>query len=295
MNDLFSVRRLIWSWQIIEAVLLIALFRQSQVSLMMVLLLTLVTMVLLRGIIVGIIAVTVSVSFASTTITKMQFLRFWWGEFVAFCYLYFWAQAKPRKTLDPHPPVLQRHVIFVHGFLCNDGFWIQLGRQLQRAGVSFSSVEMSAAFASIETFARLVENEIEHCLARNSNASITLIAFSMGGLACRRLPDGLQKNVNLITLYTPHQGTLLANITGFFGAANGREMAKGSDWLATLNQQPDQFKKAVGIWSTHDTIVMPSVLGKPPFHALRLRGRGHLNASIDRRLHRHLIRLLKVL
>ena len=191
------------------------------------------------------------------------------------------------------PSVGDRHVIFMHGFFCNDGFWLRLSSLLVNQGFTVSGVEMPAAFASIDEFSRLLEVEIERCVAKNANTQLTLIGFSMGGLACRQLPRETQKRLGLITLYTPHRGTQLARLIGYFGASNGRDMTVGSEWLKQCNAQPNYFRSAVSIWSSHDTIVLPAQNAESTFHSLRLIGRGHLSAAIDKKLHRHVIRLLK--
>jgi hypothetical protein len=139
-----------------------------------------------------------------------------------------------------------------------------------------------------------LEAELDRVLTLNPNAEVTFIGFSMGGLAIRNLSPRLQKLTNIITIKTPHHGTYLARIPGFFGAKNGIEMSPNSEFIGLLNSRENHFKHAVGIFSAHDTIVIPAQFGFPPFHPLKRKAKGHLHASDDAKLHRHLIRLLEV-
>ncbi len=293
MSKLLTVRRLIWSWQIIEFGLTYWLIGRLGVSFGYQFLLTVIMMIGVRALFIGILTTFITLSFAKSRLTIGQFVRFWFSEFAAFCLLYFWFQAKPRRNLMLITEVKQNHVIFAHGFFCNDGFWFRLAPRLLKEGFSVSGVEMPMVFGSIDLFSMLLEKEVARCLNLNPESNITIIGFSMGGLACRGLPENIHKAINVITLYTPHRGTNLARVIGIMGADNGKQMTVGSSWLNDLNAKPNNFKHSVGIWSTHDTIVIPATGGEPPSHPLKLIGRGHLFAAIDTKLHRHVVRLLK--
>ena len=64
------------------------------------------------------------------------------------------------------PVVRAKHVILVHGFFCNDGFWFQLAPKLLSDGYSVTGVEMSSVFSSIDQFTVLLEQEIGRCHER---------------------------------------------------------------------------------------------------------------------------------
>ena len=293
MEKILTVRRLIWLWQCLEFFLLYWIWRQFHDGVLAISVLTLFTMVSLRLLLMGVHVSVIAHMSATSKMSIKSFMCFCFNEFLSFCYLYFWWQAKPRTLFMREPVVRDKHVILVHGFFCNDGFWFQLAPKLLSDGYSVTGVEMSSVFSSIDQFTVLLEQEIGRCLAENSMAEITVVSFSMGGLAARNLPSDVQQKIHLITLYTPHGGTKLASIISLFGAKNGKQMSAGSFWTYSCNSQPSNFIDAVGIWSEHDTIVVPSFNAVPPFHALRLHGRGHLSAAIDGKLHRHILRLLK--
>jgi hypothetical protein len=290
-----TTRQVIYAWQILEFAVFFGVFQiQTEVAFFGIVLGAFFCMISARFISIGLIATMVSLRFSVSDIQPKQFFSLWWGEFWAFCLLYFWYQVLPRKRNRWAKIISDKHVILAHGFLCNDGFWHKLAPMLEENGYSVSSVEMPYPFASIELYTKLLEMEFNRVLDLNRNAQVTFIGFSMGGLAIRNLKPKLQSLANIITIKTPHHGTQLARIPGFFGTKNGVEMTPGSEFITRLNTKGDCFKHAVGIFSAHDTIVIPAQLGTPPFHPLKRKAKGHLHASDDSNLHRHLVRLLKV-
>jgi hypothetical protein len=290
-----TTRQVIYAWHFLEfAMFFLLVGKSTDLGLIGVVLLAFGCMVSARFLVIGTIATIVSLRFSISSITLKQFWFLWWGEFEAFCILYFWQQAKPRKTNYKPQTIKKHHVILAHGFLCNDGFWYRLLPLLERNGYSVSSIELPNPFYSIDRFTELLEAEIDRVFSLKPNVGVTLIGFSMGGLAIRDLDTHLQPRVNAITIKTPHRGTHLACVPAFFGIPNGKEMSPGSFWINQLNSEVNNFKNAVGIFTAHDTIVIPAELGRPPFHPLKRKAKGHLHASIDKKLHRHLIRLLRV-
>ena len=287
-----TVRKVIWLWQVLEALLfgcLLNVFWPLPVAVLLVVPL----MIFLRVFMVGVVTGMVAVSTPQYRLSPRQFLRYWLTETMAFCRLYFWYQAKPRAALAP-AVVRQRHVILVHGFLCNDGFWQPLARALAQQGYSVSSVEMPEVFADIDRFSGAIAVEINRIQQISPSTDIALVAFSMGGLACCALPTSVQQTLSLITLHTPYSGSNMACVVGALGASNGRQMCPDSDWLTALHQRPTAFSSHLALWSRHDTVVLLES-GKAPPKTLILSGRGHLSAAFDTRIHRHVVRLLKVM
>jgi pimeloyl-ACP methyl ester carboxylesterase len=292
---LLNVRFLIWIWQLGVSVIVFWLTVPLKLSFLLHVLFVVLILLTVRSLVIGVYGFVLAASYRDEKLSYRQFFKYWVGETLAFSSLYYFYQLLPRHWLAKEKIVSKNHVILVHGFFCNDGMWFRLRPKLQQAGYSVSTVEMPQAFASVNAFTDLIRQEIVRVQQELPGVNLTVIGFSMGGLATRNLPVGIQEDVNLITLNSPHQGSWLAAIPGFFKAPNGRQMTPGSDWLKQLNERELNFKQAAGIWTTHDTIVIPAKNSIPPFHPLKLRGRGHLHIAIDDKAHRHLIRVLSVM
>lgn len=288
-----TVRQFIWGWQLLEAAVLFMIFSlvagHSWSAAMGYVLLT---MVLLRALVIGGVLLAVIAYFGDAKLGMIDGVKCWIEETFAFVLLYGWFQAIPRQFTRFNELPGKHHVVLVHGFLCNDGFWYRLAPELQRAGMTVSTVEMPMAFAGIDRFTDLLAQELQRLRAKNPEAQISIVAFSMGGLAARNLPEEWQRECELLTVYSPHQGTVLAGLTGPIGAVNGRQMRPGSAWLHQLEVRPWAFSRAAGFWTAHDTIVLPAVNSRPPFTETMRTGHGHLSAAIDRTLHRDILKWL---
>lgn len=285
-----TVRQFIRGWQLCEWVILFLLIlivtgQPWPVSL----LLSVCAMLALRALIIGLVAGAVALRFGAAPVSWSVFLRYWLEETLAFTLLYAFYQAVPRRWVSADDPVTDHHVILVHGFLCNDGLWFRLIPELRKAGLSVSTVEMSQAFASINRFSSLIDTEIQRVRAACPETRLSVVAFSMGGLAARQLPVSVQQQCELLTVYSPHSGTLLARLAALVAAKNGQQMCPGSTWLQQLNAKTPDFKRQMGIWTAHDTIVLPAVNSRPPFAERMRSGHGHLSAAIDKELHRDIV------
>lgn len=289
-----TVRQFIWAWQSAEFV---AIWVLGQLCLgltwPLALLFAVGTMLALRGLLLGVVCVLIAGHFSQQRLSPVQWGRYWAGEVTAFICLYGVTQVLPRRWFRPVDDVSEQHVILAHGFLCNDGFWFRLIPRLHRAGFSVSTVEMREAFASIDDLQRNLGAEIQRVSDRNPNAQITLIGFSMGGLAARRLPYSVQQRCRLIAIYTPHYGSLLAHLTRPLKALNGRQMQPGSTWLRGLNQSADGFERKLGFWTHHDTVVVPPMRSRPCFAERSCAGKGHLSAALDADLHWEIVEWIR--
>nr|BBD14181.1 hypothetical protein [Reinekea sp.] len=280
-----TVRGFIWLWQILEFGLLLGALN-FYFPFVLSILFTCVSMLFLRFIFIALVAGIVNIKFTDSRHGLGVYFKQTCDEFRAFCVLYFWHQAIPRSWLSKREVELKSdHVILAHGFLCNEGFWFLLKSCLLMRGISFSAVERKSAFGTIDKYTDLLSYEIKRVESLSSNVKITIVAFSMGGLAARNLPLELQRRVNLITVFTPHNGTMLALLSRLIFAKNGSEMSIGSPWLERLNSHPNYFRCQKGYWSAHDTIVLPPKNSIPPFEDCMLASKGHLYAALDIELH----------
>lgn len=288
-----TVRGFIWSWQLVELLVITYWLANSGTGLLKAGASAILIMIGLRFLVIGFVAAYVVFRPGSQDRAFTYFLSSWLGEAFAFCRLYFWYQALPRRWVTPNVRRIgQKHVILVHGFLCNDGFWYALRPKIEAQGYTVTTVEQPKAFASIEYFSALIQQEVERLDSNGRDIQISVIAFSMGGLAARHLPAAVQKRIQLITVCTPHWGTALAELPGELFAGNGAQMTPKNPWILGLNSRPIQFQSGFGFWSVHDSIVVPPELSIPPFDSAPVFGMGHLQASGHKALHERLIQKL---
>jgi pimeloyl-ACP methyl ester carboxylesterase len=149
-------------------------------------------------------------------------------------------------------------VVFIHGFMCNRGFWAPWMHELRARGSPHVAVNLEPVFGPIEEYAARIDEavlRVTECTGRKP----MLVCHSMGGLAARSwlLTPGAASCVErVVTIGSPHRGTWLGR---FSNRANGRQMRLGSSWLRQLEQ--DEAAQARPPWtcwySNCDNIVFP--------------------------------------
>lgn len=176
-------------------------------------------------------------------------------------------------------------VVLVHGFMDDtDGRrWDRLEGALLEDGyddddihrVSFSSERDYAGLAEgmpgtttdhPEYYARELQEYVEDEVYDGGEVSI--LAHSMGGLASRYYLEELGGDAyvdSLVTLGTPHQGSLLATL-GWF-TRGGRAMTPGSDFLEELNEGCSDDVEYAVVWSEDDRTIRPAENARMPFEA----------------------------
>ncbi|MFS2026878.1 lipase family alpha/beta hydrolase [Massilia sp. CT11-137] len=149
-------------------------------------------------------------------------------------------------------------VLLVHGYGCNSGFWAHLEPLLDRERISHATIDLEPVAASIDAYAPLIEARVRELCAATGAARIAIVAHSMGGLAARAWMRsyGSANVAKLITLGTPHHGTVLANL-GL--GENAAQMRRDSAWLRDLaaGETPDVRARIVSLFTHHDNIVAP--------------------------------------
>jgi triacylglycerol esterase/lipase EstA (alpha/beta hydrolase family) len=149
-------------------------------------------------------------------------------------------------------------VLLVHGYGCNSGFWAHLEPLLDRERISHATIDLEPVAGSIDDYAPLIEARVQELCAATGAARIAIVAHSMGGLAARAWmrTHGSTRVARLITLGTPHHGTVLANL-GL--GANAAQMRRDSPWLRDLaaGEAGDVRARIVSIYTHHDNIVAP--------------------------------------
>jgi hypothetical protein len=162
--------------------------------------------------------------------------------------------------LGPEPGLQgRRGVVFIHGFVCNRGFWTPWLKRVRASGHPFAAVNLEPAFGSIDGYVPVVEQAVA-AVTRASGVPPVLVCHSMGGLAARawlRVGPNAGRVHHLVTIGTPHKGTWLGR---FSRLPNGRQMALGSEWLRKLEADGSaQIQPPFTCWySNCDNVVFPS-------------------------------------
>jgi triacylglycerol lipase len=145
----------------------------------------------------------------------------------------------------------------VHGFLCNRALWHDEMQRLRARGVPHMSITLEPAFGSISEYANALHHAVETLYTATGMAPV-IVGHSMGGLAIRAYlaAHGQERVAQLITLGTPHHGTLQAN-TGH--GQNAKEMRINSAWLQSNAAALSDAARAKFIcyYSNGDNIVSP--------------------------------------
>lgn len=156
---------------------------------------------------------------------------------------------------NPHLPVL-----FVHGFTCNSGFWrVFLKHGSRRWNNHIGTINLEPLHGCIDQYSAQIDARIDELLQASNSSQCLIVAHSMGGLAVRsylRNTQAKHKIKGVITLGTPHTGTLLAH---FSTAPNARQMRRFNDWLSALRESEtvDNLPPFEAMIGTHDNIVAP--------------------------------------
>jgi triacylglycerol esterase/lipase EstA (alpha/beta hydrolase family) len=189
-----------------------------------------------------------------------QLIRAWWGETLAAPRVFCWRQPFRASAVPDHLPANgRRGVVFVHGFICNRGFWTPWLKRLCEEDRAFVAVSLEPVFGSIDGHAAMVDDAVRRVSAATGQPPV-LICHSMGGLVVRawlRASDGERRVHRVITLGTPHGGTWLGQ---FSRMTNGRQMRLGSSWLRELAQTETPQRRALFTcwYSNCDNIVFPT-------------------------------------
>jgi pimeloyl-ACP methyl ester carboxylesterase len=186
-------------------------------------------------------------------------LRMYWTELwvVAFS----WPLMALHRWLIRDPPAAPatRPVLLVHGVLVNDGVWIAFRRHLRRQGIGpIYTINYGPPLADIELFAEQLDAKIARIVGATGAERVVLIGHSMGGLVARAYLRrfGAARIARLITLGTPHHGSVLAYM---FPGRSLAQLRPGNAWLAELNSNEGGPAPIpiTSIWSRHDSMVAP--------------------------------------
>lgn len=282
----FSVRMSLWLWLLAEISIIYLITNQ----------IIWVVIVFFMGPLIAIGALSIVSGFIINPIklNLKSFLMMWFGEWLSFMVLFRGLQLLPKRCHVKSNEVAHRHVIFVHGFFCNAGMWAPLARKCEQLQFSTSFVEMTQLTGSLEMLADELQVEVKRLKDKHPNTEVSVVAFSMGGLAARACLLRFEHiPFRLITVHSPHKGTHLAWFFALLGAKNAQQMVPGSKWLTQLESKDAARGYPFNVlWSKHDTIVMPAKLADYGLSKDEEEGKGHLFAAIDPDCHQIIVETL---
>lgn len=196
--------------------------------------------------------------------TWQELLGAWRGESLLTPQVFCWRQPFRSNIipdqLSPNAVVYgRRGVVFVHGLLCNRGFWTPWMAHLQGSGHAFVALNLEPVWGSIDDYAPQINAAVQQVTLATGRAPL-LVCHSMGGLAARAWLKRMKAEArvhHVVTIGTPHHGTWLAR---FGHGHNGRQMRLLSDWQAQLNHEmPGDCHALFTCWySNCDNIVFPA-------------------------------------
>lgn len=196
--------------------------------------------------------------------TWQELLRAWCAECWIAPQVFCWRQPFRPNTipdqLSPDAVVYgRRGVVFVHGLLCNRGFWTPWMARLQGRGHAFVALNLEPIWGAIDGYAPQIETAVQ-LVTRATGRTPLLVCHSMGGLAARAWLKRMKAEArvhHVVTLGTPHHGTWLAR---FGHGHNGRQMRLLSDWHAELDHDMPADRHALFTcwYSNCDNIVFPA-------------------------------------
>ena len=189
----------------------------------------------------------------------------WWQEVRVAPQVFAWRQpfrwASLPDDTEPSGGTLPA-LVFVHGFVCNRGFWLPWMQRMRRQGVPYVSVNLEPVFGDIDDYVSLLSDAVRRAHALTGRPPV-LVCHSMGGLVARawRAAEPDTPVHKVITIGSPHRGTWLGR---FSRVANGRQMRQDGDWLAALFRREthirpqDTYADFVCWYSNADNIVFPT-------------------------------------
>jgi pimeloyl-ACP methyl ester carboxylesterase len=179
------------------------------------------------------------------------------GEYAAYVLLFTFYQPFAQRPLygakQPGMPV-----VLVPGIYCNAGLWGWMRRRLAGLGVANAwAVTLEPPLAGIDELAERLAEAIKRICGETGAERVVVVGHSMGGLvarACLRDAQTRARIARIVTLGTPHHGSVLAR---WALGLDGRQLRRGSAWLAALNADSPAPVPVVSIFSWHDNYVAP--------------------------------------
>ncbi len=171
-----------------------------------------------------------------------------------------------KECIVNHPVALP--VLLIHGYGCNSGYWYPLSKKLLHAGITHHAIDMEPVLGSIDDYIPQVRQAIVRLCDETGSDRIIILAHSMGGLVARAYLKAHKNShiARIITLGTPHHGTVLADCAVGVNSKQMRRLGrfphgKSINWLMTLAQSEKYAACGLftSIYSLHDNIIAPQL------------------------------------
>lgn len=201
---------------------------------------------------------------------------------------------KPALEQDNQPPV-----ILIHGYMMRGGVLWPMLYYLKRNGFKRAFIfTYKKPWKDIPSLAEQLAEEVKEILALCNTEKVDLVAHSMGGLVARYYINclgGDQHVARLVTLGTPHNGTLLWALSSFI---SGAQMRPGSQFLTLLTENDDKLESVPtwSIYSDFDELIIPaesSILEGKNMINRKVPDLGHAGLVYNRQVYRQIIEALK--
>ncbi len=157
--------------------------------------------------------------------------------------------------MNEKPPV-----ILVHGFMYTGRKMEPLARYLRKRGWDAHTVDMLPSWGQvgIDQLAKKLASFLDRSFAPHT--PINLVGFSMGGLTCRyyvQRMGGLDRTERLVTISSPHHGTVMANCLKRPACI---QMRPESNFLTDLNRDAGTLEKLkfASVWTPLDLMILPA-------------------------------------
>ena len=219
--------------------------------------------------------------------TPAHLLRAWWAEIWDDVVVFGWRQPYRWRAVPDHLSTADARagIVFIHGFMCNRGFWTPWLREAARRGHAFVAVNLEPVFGSIDDYADTIEEAVARVTQATGKPPL-LVCHSMGGLAARawlRKRNGFDRVAHIITIGSPHRGTWLAR---FSRVANGMQMRLDGEWVTELAALPTPRPGLFTCWySNCDNVVFPPATATLPGADNRLEeGAAHVELAFRPRV-----------
>ena len=194
-----------------------------------------------------------------------------------------------RALFAADPLAARIPVVLVHGLIDNRSIFTVMRRSLRRRGFTqVCSWNYSPLSSDIARCAADLGAHIERVCEQTGHERVHVVGHSLGGLIARyhlQRQGGDRRIESLVTLGTPHQGSLLAHV---LPTPLIRQLRPGSPVLQELAEpMPDCRTQVTAIYSDLDQIVLPTSSGRcehPDLGArnVLVRGVGHMSLPIHR-------------
>ncbi|HEU5483558.1 MAG TPA: alpha/beta fold hydrolase [Microlunatus sp.] len=178
-------------------------------------------------------------------------------------------------------------ILLVHGIVDNHTIFSPLERALRRRGFTdLSSFDYGLLTSDVRSTAQDLAVAVEKLVEESGADRVHVIGHSLGGLISRyyvQRMGGHERVHTVVTLGTPHQGTVLARAGSVLPLI--RQLRPDSDLIAELNQPaPDCDTRFIAFHSDLDQLIVPGRNARIVHPDLRVRnvavrGIGHMSLT----------------